>query len=107
MPAVADARTEEHADYCTKCTGSQFRSVHDRLLAVRLKAMPGKRFEPQDDECCCGYRGGEHNAKRRERLIPTRREPGQLPFDEFEFLHELRVSFSRFIYLTKGEVIRV
>ena len=38
MPAVPDARAEEHSDNCTKAAGSQLRSVHGRWLAVRLQA---------------------------------------------------------------------
>jgi len=48
-----------------------------QILTVRLEAMPPKDFEPADDQrgrddCC-----PEHDAKRGERLLPARREPGQ------------------------------
>jgi hypothetical protein len=46
-------------------------------------------------------------AKRRERLIPARREPSQLLINEIEFFHHLRIGFSRLIGLTKGEAVGI
>ena len=69
--------------------------------------MPREGLEPQNDDRGCGNRRDEHYAKRGERLIPARREPGQLLFDEFEFLHELRIGFPRLIGLTKDEAIGI
>jgi len=39
MPTKADGPGEEHSNKCTQATGSQFRCVHGRWLAVCLQAV--------------------------------------------------------------------
>ena len=90
MPAETDARAEEHGDNCTEAAGSQLRCIHGRSLTVRLEVMPPERFQPKNAERGADDCRLEHYLQRNKRLIPARRQAGQLLLNEIQLVPDLR-----------------
>ena len=65
--------------------------------------MPPERFQPKNDKRGAEDCRAEHYLQGDKRLIPARREPGQLLLNEIKFPHHLGIGLSRLIGLAEGK----
>jgi hypothetical protein len=69
--------------------------------------MPPERFQPKNDEHGAEDCRPEHYLQGDKRLIPTRREPGQLHFQKIQLVHDLREIIAGLGGLAEGEAVGI
>ena len=69
--------------------------------------MPPEHLQPKDDERGAEGCRPEHYAKRGKRLIPARREPGQLLLHEIQLVHNLGEVIAGLGGLAEGEAFGI